>query len=170
MLLFQVYLINHVHPPMPISSARLLAASTIVAGTLDLLAAFIQHYARTGKSPAGVLRYISSALFGKAAFKGGSIYLVSGVAIHYLITLFFAVIFLALYRKMKPLSTGQIMMLGTGYGLMIWCIMNLVMIPLSAAPALSQTAAQIVTGILFVVCLVGIPIAWITHYFLKKDG
>ena len=43
----------------------------LVAGTMDITAASIQYYSKTGKGPAGIFRYISKALIGESATKGG---------------------------------------------------------------------------------------------------
>ena len=57
--------------PRSQSAASAIVLTGFIAGTLDITAACIQYYIRTGKGPANVLRYVASGVFGKEAFTGG---------------------------------------------------------------------------------------------------
>ena len=59
--------------------AEIIKAGLLV-GTLDILAAFLNYYITTGnKDVFTVLRYIASAVFGRAAFAGGVNSVVAGL-------------------------------------------------------------------------------------------
>ena len=55
------------------SIKHLLAA--ILVGTLDITAACIQYFIKTGKNPTGVLRFVASGAFGTDAFTGSNMML-----------------------------------------------------------------------------------------------
>jgi len=59
--------------------------TTLMAGTLDIVAACINAYLVSGVTPAQVLSYIASGLFGKTAYSGGPEILLAGLVFHYLI-------------------------------------------------------------------------------------
>ena len=43
----------------------------LIAGTLDICAAFLTAWLRAGVSPIGVLQFVASGALGPAAFQGG---------------------------------------------------------------------------------------------------
>ena len=53
-----------------IFSSKTIKAGLLV-GTLDITAACLQFYIKTGKGPEPVFRYIASGILGKDAFTGG---------------------------------------------------------------------------------------------------
>lgn len=55
------------------TKANLILRSGLLVGTLDITAASVQYYARTGKSPLNVLRFVASGVFGQAALSGGGL-------------------------------------------------------------------------------------------------
>ena len=57
----------------------------LIAGLLDISAAFIQYYSRTGRNPLAVLKFIASGVFGKAALTGGTEMILLGLVFHYII-------------------------------------------------------------------------------------
>ena len=137
---------------------RQLFSLSFIVGSLDILAAFIQTYLKTGKGPQVVLLYIASGIFGKAAFKGGAAMILAGLAAHYLIaflfTLFFFFVAPLLFKKIK--SSFAIAFL---YGLFIWLVMQLVVLPLSQVPKLPMTFASAITAILILAICIGLPLA-----------
>ncbi len=62
-----------------------------IVGTLDILAAFINYYINTGKSPEPVLKFIASGVFGKSAFTIGNEMLAWGLLFHYGIAFIFTI-------------------------------------------------------------------------------
>ena len=65
---------------------------TLIAGVMDITAAFIHAYFSSHITPDIVLRYIASGLFGKSAFVGGYEFLLVGVLVHFLIVFFLCII------------------------------------------------------------------------------
>ena len=60
----------------------------VIAGALDIAAAFIHAYLARGTQPEQVLRYIASGVFGKEA-ANGNMMIVWGLLFHFLIAISF---------------------------------------------------------------------------------
>ncbi|MGE5859094.1 MAG: hypothetical protein ACM34J_00975 [Ignavibacteria bacterium] len=64
----------------------IIVLTTLLAGSLDISAAFINSLVRAGTGPVKVLQYIASGLLGPEAFSGGWMTAFFGLASHYFIT------------------------------------------------------------------------------------
>ena len=142
----------------------------LIAGTMDILAACILVYIRTGHTHAtGILKFIASGIFGKAALDGGSPMIFAGLLFHYMIAGIFAAFFFWIYPRIQIASKGW---LATGivYGIFVWCVMNLVVVPLSHATSrpITLSNALINTGIL-IICI-GIPVSYIARTYYRKTA
>ena len=102
----------------------------LVAGTLDILAAFANAYLSNAVSPIRVLQFIASGLLGKNAFEGGLTTAGLGLLLHFIIAFSWTILFFFLYPKIKQILTNPIIT-GLVYGLIIWLIMNLAVLPMS---------------------------------------
>ncbi|GAB3861531.1 hypothetical protein GCM10028822_41150 [Hymenobacter terrigena] len=150
--------------PSPIAAERpagwLSAAlvTGLLAGTLDITAACTQYVLTTHKSPVGVLYFVASGLVGRAAFAGGPGMAVLGLVAHYCIAVAFAV-FLYWLSPRLPVLLRYPVLAGLGYGLVVWLIMNLVVLPSSrvAVPPLKPEPAAI--GLVILMLCIGLPIA-----------
>jgi len=130
----------------------------LIAGTLDISAACIQYYIRTGKGPENVLKFVASGVFGKDAFTGGLLMSLCGLLFHFLIAFGFTTFFFFIYPRLKFLSFN-FFLTAVLYGVFVWTVMNRIVLPLSNAPALpfTWTGAATAAGIL-IVCI-GLPLA-----------
>ena len=130
----------------------------LLVGTLDIIAACLQYFIKTGKGPENVLKFVASGVFGKEAFTGGILMSVCGLLFHFLIAFTFTTFFFFIYPKLKFLSFNAILT-AILYGVFTWAVMNRVVLPLSNTPAIPFTlaGAAIAAGIL---CLcIGLPLA-----------
>jgi uncharacterized membrane protein YagU involved in acid resistance len=137
----------------------------LLAGTLDIIAACTSTYLQTGKPPQAVFRYIASAVFGKSVKDGGVEMIVAGLVFHYLVAFLFTIAFFVLYPKLKFLSK-HIVITGLIYGILAWCIMSLIVIPMSNAAQPAFTLQMVITGMLFLMFFIGLPVALLAkkHY------
>lgn len=144
--------------------SKILAAGLLV-GTLDISAACLQYYIRTGKSPDNVLKFVASGVFGKEAFAGGALMSVCGLLFHFLIAFIFTTFFFFIYPRLKFLSFNVIIT-AILYGVFTWTVMNRIVLPLSNTPPLpfTWTGAIIAAGIL-TLCI-GLPLSIIA----KRDS
>ena len=149
---------------------RKIALATAVAGSLDILSAFI-FAGRAGKSPADVLHFVASGPFGDQALSGSG-WAIAGLAVHFAIMSLMAVAYVVLAPRVPALFNRQ-WLAGILYGLLLWFIMYWIVRPLRW-PAMALPAAWAnmsggemaysIGNALFSHCiLVGLPIAYIAH-------
>jgi hypothetical protein len=135
-------------------------AGGLLAGTLDLIYAFVWMAAFHDKSPLWVLQSVASGWNGKAAFEGGALAGAVGFASHFGISIAAAGLYTVASRGL-PLLREHWIVCGTLFGVLVYLFMNFVVISLSAAPFKpSAAAAVIVRGFISHALLFGIPIAW----------
>ena len=140
----------------------------LVAGSLDIIFALAQYYLKTGKNPIVLLKYIASAVLGKEAFTGGYPMVVTGLLFHFLIAFAWTIFFFLLYPRIPLLAKNKIIT-GLLYGVFIWLVMNLVVVPLTKIPPSSFNAVKAIIGMLILMIAVGLPISLLARrYFLKR--
>jgi hypothetical protein len=131
----------------------------LIAGFCDITYAIVSAYLRRGVAPARVLRYVASGLLGPAAFDGGAPAAALGLALHFLIALTAAAVFVWASRHFPALVRRPILA-GALYGAWIFAFMNLVVVPLSRTPP--RTAfpmVPMIAELLGHMFLIGMPIA-----------
>ena len=140
----------------------------VVAGILDLAAACISAWLRTGTSPVRVAQFIASGLLGPAAFTGGAASAALGVACHFLIALGAAAVFYAASRRLRFLVEWPVSM-GLLYGIPVYLFTTLVVVPLSRVPPprVAPPLSAKITAALIIMFCVGLPIALIVRRFSK---
>jgi len=104
----------------------------LLAGTLDLSGACIGYMLdHQGKFPSKILEYIASGVFGKEAFTDGVSMKIYGLLFHFLIAMSFTFFYFFIYPKIKLLHKN-IFLSAFIYGLFVWTVMNLIVVPNSA--------------------------------------
>jgi hypothetical protein len=133
----------------------------LIAGTLDLASAFISF-------GWAVPRAIASGLLGSAAFRGGLATWILGVILHFVIALSAAAVYYFASRKLKFLKDNP-MICGLFYGIAVYLVMNLIVVPLSAAPFKGGpfTHRALIQGLLVHMFCIGLPISYSTNKFSK---
>jgi hypothetical protein len=139
----------------------------LIAGTLDITAASVQAWLRSGITPIRVGQFIASGALGASAFAGGNKTAILGFAFHYLIATTATAVFYFASRKMRLLVERPISM-GLLYGVFVYLFMNFVVIPLSAITqrAGATLSSRIIAALIIMFC-VGLPIALIVRRFSK---
>ena len=138
----------------------------LIAGTLDICAAFLYAWLRGGVSPIRVLHAVASGLLGAAAFQGGGKTAVLGLALHFLIATIWTAVFYFASRRLlflieRPVTFGLL------YGVAVYLFMNFVVLPLSnVAGRPSPISARLINMLIIMFC-VGLPIALIVRRFSR---
>jgi uncharacterized membrane protein YagU involved in acid resistance len=138
-----------------------------LVGTLDISAAFLYYYTKTGKNPLRVLTFIASGIFGKAAFAGGSEMLLAGLALHYIIALTLTFFFFWLLSRLEGLRKVNLLV-GIVYGIFVWAVMNLVVVPLSSVSKQPFQWDTALINVLILIACIGIPLAVMANNYYKK--
>jgi hypothetical protein len=139
----------------------------LLAGTLDILSAFIHYFVNTGKTNFTIIfKFIATGLFGRDALAGGRKMILTGFVLHYLIAFLFTLFFFCLFPKVKVASANRLVT-AILYGIFVWCVMNLIIVPISRVPhqPFSISNALINIGIL-IVCI-GVPLSWIANKYYR---
>jgi len=138
----------------------------LLAGTLDICAAFLTAWWRAGMRPSQVLHFVASGLLGAAAFRGGTTAAIIGLACHFLIaTTATAVFYVASRRWMflieRPITAGLL------FGIAVWLFMTFVVVPLSQVASRPATLSGRIIGVSTIMFCVGLPIALIVRRFSR---
>ena len=129
-----------------------------IAGACDITYA-ITFWAFRGVSATRVLQSVASGLLGAPAFKGGLATAALGLALHFFIAFSAAAIFY-LAAKALPVLVDRAVLFGILYGLAIFGVMNLVVLPLSAFPRkVTFPLLATTTGLFVHMFFIGLPIA-----------
>lgn len=140
--------------------------TALLVGTLDMLAAIIVYQANAGR----MFRFIASAAFGTgAAFSGGPIMVVWGIAFHYFIAFAWTAALYFVYPVLPKLWNNKYVT-GALYGIVIWVIMNKIVIPLSAISPGPFDFKSAAIGALILIFAVGLPIAVSAHRYYARKG
>jgi hypothetical protein len=138
--------------------------TTLLAGTLDLIAAIIS----SGAKPLIICQYIASAVFGReAAFAGGYTMGLTGLLFHYLIAFGWTVLFFLAYPRISLLSKN-IYLTGLFYGVFVWCMMNLVVVPMSRIVQAPFDLQKALIGMLIIMFMIGLSIALMAHRYYNR--
>jgi len=158
-------------PPAKPSSGLVcaIACAALIAGTLDYTAAITNFLLNGGKDPTRIAWYIASALLGRdAAFAGGRVTATLGICLHYLVATIWTVFFFLIYPRVTLLRKNALLV-GAGYGLFVWAVMNLVVVPLSRIPKIPFNPANAAIQAAILVVCIGVPISLLAHrHYAKK--
>lgn len=143
----------------------------LIAGTLDILAAIIVYAVILEKATAAqILQGIASGIFGREAYAGGAAMAVTGLLFHYVIAMLFTVGYF-LVSPYLPFLHKQPIVSGIGYGAIVWMIMNLVVLPISAYKQPPLRLGPSLLGMLILMLAIGIPVATMAaRYFSRQTS
>jgi hypothetical protein len=106
------------------SPARAIVSAWLLCGVLDITAACIQAWVQVGRTPAGTLKGVASALWGRPAMDAGVGMAATGLAMHFTVALTWTLVFYALSRRIAFLRTAPLVIVGPLYGVIVFAAMN----------------------------------------------
>jgi len=143
---------------LALKALRAILGGGLVAGVLDLTYALVEWSLR-GSTPARVLQSIASGVLGRAAYAGGWATAALGIAFHFAIATGACAVYFAASRRIALLVERPVVC-GALYGVAVYFVMQLIVLPLSAVPwKVSFPASRIASGLVAHVACVGLPIA-----------
>ena len=148
-------------------TAQAILTATLACGTLDAIAASTQA-AALHIPIARVWKGVASGLLGPRALESGSTTVALGLALHFLISLIISTIYVLAAERLPwmlrhPLSTGAL------YGIAVFFVMNLVVLPLSRRPKRPFNRKFAATQLAIHIFIVGWSIAISTWYLLPRS-
>lgn len=141
--------------------------TTLMAGTLDIVAACINAYLVSGVTPAQVLSYIASGLFGKTAYSGGPEILLAGLVFHYLIAFACTTCFYWIYPHWKVLHNSLIL---NAFLICVvtWLVTTQIVVRFSYIGAQPIVIGKALVAITILFVCIGLPIAWRVKVYFKS--
>ena len=125
---------------------RAIAITGLIVGAMDITSAIVITLSR-GSTITRLFQFIASGLLGPQAFQGGTSVAALGLALHFLIAFTLVAVFYVARRSFALIRDNPVVS-GIIYGLLVFAVMNLVVLPLSAArPRHSLTWDLIQIGI-----------------------
>ena len=141
---------------------RAIAVGTVAVALLDATDGVIYFWLTAQLNPITVLQYIASGAFGAASYSGGLATAFAGLVFHFIISLAVVSAFVALYlrsRLVRDLAPAA----GLAYGAAVWCIMNVLVLPMTAVTPTTVSALTVVHGLIGHAFFVGLPAALVAR-------
>ncbi|HEX5150953.1 MAG TPA: YqhR family membrane protein [Parafilimonas sp.] len=148
------------------SATKTILLTGFIAGTLDILAAFfVYSFIMNVVTPLQILNGIAAGVFGKTVIGSKTVMALIGLLFHYFIAFSFTIGYFLVYPYAKFLHHNKIIT-GLLYGIFVWMVMNLIVLPLSNARHAPFSWVPALRGCLILMFCIGLPIALLTarHY------
>jgi uncharacterized membrane protein YagU involved in acid resistance len=134
------------------------AVGTVAVALLDATDGVIYFWLTAHLNPIQVLQYIASGAFGAAAYRGGLATAFAGLVFHFIISFAAVTVFASLYTRLHVVRQHA-PAIGLAYGAVVWCFMNLLVLPLSAVTPTTLSALSVIHGLIGHALFVGLPAA-----------
>jgi ABC-type amino acid transport system permease subunit len=141
---------------------RPILIATLIAGTLDILSAFL-FAGMAGMKPLGVLRFVASGPFGAA--EPTPAWAAIGLAVHFAIMACMAAAYMLVASRIPALLRHPILA-GLAYGLLLWLVMYWIVLPQRFGMPLPNTLWAVSNQLFSHCILTGIPIALVARRYL----
>lgn len=143
--------------------------AAFLAGLLDLVLAIIVYSVFLDKTTAvKILQSVASGAFGKAAYEGGIKMAALGIVFHFAISLMFTLFYFFIYPRLAFLRQHGVIS-GMVYGIFIWMVMNLIVLPIAFSGMLPMEPGATMIGISIIILGVGLPISLIAHFYFTRS-
>ncbi len=134
----------------------------LIVGAMDITSAIVMAIIR-GSTAMRLLQFVASGLLGARAFAGGWPTAALGLALHFVVAFGVVAVFYFTSRRFVMLLEKPVVS-GVAYGVIVFAVMNLIIVPLSAAkprhglvPDLIQLAIHMF--------IIGLPTALLVRRF-----
>ena len=147
---------------------RPIVIATLVAGTLDILSAFV-FAGIAGMGPVAILRYVASGPFGEAPTPTAG-WAAVGLAVHFAIMACMVTADMVAAPRIPALLRHPVVA-GLAYGVLLWIVMYWIVKPLRWPDApRPHTLDGIANALVSHSILVGLPIALIAARHFRREA
>src|SRR4029079_3070760 len=141
----------------------------LLVGTLDLTAAYISQWIKTGSYASGMLKYIAGGALGlETSMKGGNGVAFLGLFFHYFIAMSFTILFFLVFPRLKFLRYDKYLV-GVLYAVFVALVVNQLILPLTPLPTKPLDISMAVQAWFVLSIALGIPIAVRAYKFYEVD-
>ena len=142
--------------------------TALIAGCLDITAACLQAWLTKSITPDIILKYIASGIFGKAAFSGGTGFVLFGLFIHFFVAFACTLVYFLVYPKLKLLHKN-ILLSALFVAVIAWAVTTQLIVPLSKIVPPHFNFTKVIIAIAILYCCIGLPVCFFAkRYFSKK--
>jgi hypothetical protein len=141
------------------TARRAIVLGTLTVGTLDILDAITFFGIRNHVAPIRIFQSIAAGVLGRASFDGGLKTAILGGLLHYFVAFCVVLVYYAGSRALRVLRQRPVVC-GALYGIGVYLVMNLAVLPLSNAGPQHFVPAVVVNGMLIHIFGVGLPSAF----------
>jgi hypothetical protein len=141
--------------------------ATLIAGTLDGLSAVVNYAIHGGKDPGKIFKYIAGAALGPSAYTGGTGILLLGILFHYMVAFAWTAFYFLIYRSLPPGKKNWVVS-GLLYGVFVYLVMNLGVVPLSRIGKFPASVESVITNLLILMVMIGLTVAWRANRYFEK--
>lgn len=141
----------------------------LFVGLFDILDAIIFFGIRNGVPPYRIFQSIARGLLGRDAFAGGAATVALGAGLHFFVATCIVATCVFLSQKLTFLAARPFVF-GPLYGLAAFAVMNLVVLPLSAAGRAHFDVLGLANGLLIHMLGVGMPSALAAREVRRSSG
>lgn len=139
---------------------RAILTAGLVVGAMDITSAIVLTLLHGG-TIMRLMQFIASGLLGKSAFQGGLATAALGLALHFVIAFGLVTVFYFASRKLAFLRQRPVPS-GIAYGLIVFAVMNLIVLPLSAATPRHSLSGDLIQ-IAIHMFIIGLPTSLLLH-------
>lgn len=133
----------------------------LITGVLDLIYAMVVY---SPSHPLLIPKHIATGVLGVSAYQGGTLAIVLGVILHFVIALGAGTVYYLVARRLRLLIERPVIC-GMVFGGLVYFFMHLVVVPLSAVPPHHTPFVYQITEFVEHWFVVGLPIAFsVRHY------
>ena len=154
---------------------RILITAIIVA-IADGLEPIIANFNRLGwAAPRRVFQSVAAGVLGRPSFDGGVPTALLGLGLHFTIALIWTSIYALIVRRLAVVralvrTTGGTILVGAIYGVVIWCAMDFIVIPLSRATFTPVSKPAFWQQFIWHMVGVGQLIVWLTERVFAREA
>lgn len=148
---------------------RAIVAGGLAAAVLDAADALVAYKLAFGMTPLAIYQFVASGLLGQSAYAGGAATGLLGLAVHFLVAFVAAAVFVLASERLPQLRRDAVGW-GLAFGVGVFGVMNVVVIPLSRIGASVPSLALVLNGVIGHALLVGLPIALAARRFLGRPA
>ena len=139
---------------------RAILITGLIVGAMDITSAIVITLLHGG-TITRLMQFIASGLLGKSAFQGGLATAALGLALHFVIAFGLVTVFYFASCKLAFLRQRPVLS-GIAYGLIVFAIMNLIVLPLSAATPRHSLSGDLIQ-IAIHMFIIGLPTSLLLH-------
>jgi hypothetical protein len=151
------------------SALKTILLAWLTVGCLDLLGAItVYSLIMQRVTTMRLLQGIARGALGNSAYEGGIATALAGVGFHFTIALCFTVFYFFIFPYV-PFLKKQRIISGLLYGIFVWCVMNLAVLPLLEIANIPTKWDSIIRGALILMFCIGLPISLVvSRYYMRR--